>query len=723
MLIESISDQLINRARGVDPFTKITANTTEEKLRLVEAPVALMGQIQAGKTRAYLGVLARCLDEEFDVGVILTRNSDVLGEQTLERVRAEFSCCDDDHTPIGARRLRALSIRELTSIRQSTRRQAKLVIVVQKNGAQLERLRRLMSHDKTANALRYLFIDDEADYNSISYEGGAPTKVMSYIFDIRKRFNGRKFNGVLAMLQVTATPGALFLQPDLSDLSLKYIALQPDYTALLEPHEAYVGMERFLGEGGALTRRRLSSDLTRALCPAEVGRRPSRAQLSQLREALITFLVAGAIRALEECSSPRPFTPPYSCACLIHLSPEQLHHRAQASRVLEAIDELVKTAAGGAGALASLLRAPLASLRASRDAAGLETPALDAVSAHLAEVLEEAGPDVEVAIINSDPLEGWEDGQHALFRARELSQLQTSSPRLELNAAFNVFIGGDAFTRGVTIDHLLMTLYAREATAEVDSLLQHARWYGARSPADLSVTRLYLSERAEQKLLSAHSFDETLRAQVKATAGRLEVLALRAQDLNRDAGVHRVTSDDRAPPTLDALEGSKVVTYTPISFDLVPTAPLAALTASVDRLVAGRASWDAGREDCWALMELIDQSLVFNRGLPGAWNHEVAKMMMTVGTGLWARSVAVTVYKDREARHGASSPLYDVRLSALQSRARREDRPLLLLFRCNGGSARGWNAEGPLYWPYLVLPPSAAAFTFFHTDQARPREP
>jgi RecG-like helicase len=56
-----------------------------------ERPGMLLGKIQSGKTKTFLGAIALAFDNGFDIAVILTKGTKALARQTLERVRREFA--------------------------------------------------------------------------------------------------------------------------------------------------------------------------------------------------------------------------------------------------------------------------------------------------------------------------------------------------------------------------------------------------------------------------------------------------------------------------------------------------------------------------------------------------------------------------------------------------------------------------------------------------------
>jgi len=62
-------------------FAPITSN---------ERPGMLLGLIQSGKTRTFLGIIALAMDNGFDNCIIFTKGTNPLARQTLARVRRAF---------------------------------------------------------------------------------------------------------------------------------------------------------------------------------------------------------------------------------------------------------------------------------------------------------------------------------------------------------------------------------------------------------------------------------------------------------------------------------------------------------------------------------------------------------------------------------------------------------------------------------------------------------
>jgi hypothetical protein len=74
----------------------------------------------------------------------------------------------------------------------------------------------------------------------------------------------------------------------------------------------------------------------------------------------------------------------------------------------------------------------------------------------------------------------------------EVQKLLDDNAELKLRTPCNVFIGGQILDRGITVPHLIGFYYGRSPRKmQQDTVLQHARMYGARPREDLAVTRFY----------------------------------------------------------------------------------------------------------------------------------------------------------------------------------------------------------------------------------------
>ena len=56
----------------------------------------LLGKIQSGKTRGFLGVITRAFDRGFDIALVFTKGTKTLARQTVRRISSDFKQFIDD---------------------------------------------------------------------------------------------------------------------------------------------------------------------------------------------------------------------------------------------------------------------------------------------------------------------------------------------------------------------------------------------------------------------------------------------------------------------------------------------------------------------------------------------------------------------------------------------------------------------------------------------------
>lgn len=64
-----------------------TVNKLIENDTSVNRPGMLLGKIQSGKTRAFIGITALAFDNDYDVTIVLTKGTRALAQQTFERLK------------------------------------------------------------------------------------------------------------------------------------------------------------------------------------------------------------------------------------------------------------------------------------------------------------------------------------------------------------------------------------------------------------------------------------------------------------------------------------------------------------------------------------------------------------------------------------------------------------------------------------------------------------
>lgn len=123
-------------------------------------PGVLLGLIQSGKTRAFLGVMAKCFDEDYDVAVVLTNNSVALVEQTMKRLKSEFE------KPISSKKLYVWDVIKLQNLDQLTGYilKNKVIFVVKKEMKNMGKLHEIFDEVPQLKDKNILIIDWTTKY-------------------------------------------------------------------------------------------------------------------------------------------------------------------------------------------------------------------------------------------------------------------------------------------------------------------------------------------------------------------------------------------------------------------------------------------------------------------------------------------------------------------------------------------------------------------------------
>ncbi|MGH9713036.1 MAG: hypothetical protein ACRD5M_07030 [Candidatus Acidiferrales bacterium] len=285
-----------------------------------DRPGMLLGKIQSGKTRTFLGVLALAFDNKFDFAIVFTKGTVALAEQTLERLKEEFrSLIDSDLVQV-------FDIMHLPSGLPPYVTNQKLIIVCKKEDDNIRRLEEgLFTTYPKLGQSSCLIVDDEADFASIGFrrtkeEGIKINKIAGQIDSLRKRLKSTSF------LQVTATPYSLYLQPEdprTDDGTQTFLPVKPAFTTLVPVHDKYIGGDFYFEQ--SKEKDTVSSFLHREVAASELrilrkqdGRmfKLSEALTSDavesLRYAIVTFITAGCLRRLQMRGAGEDLTcPPF----------------------------------------------------------------------------------------------------------------------------------------------------------------------------------------------------------------------------------------------------------------------------------------------------------------------------------------------------------------------------------------------------------------------------
>ena len=704
------------QARIESTVTRLLAVSTTAK-----NPGILLGLIQSGKTKTFLGATALAFDNGYDIAVILTKPTTALAKQTYKRVSKEFADF------IEADQAKAYDILELPERLTQFELNQKLLIIVKKQKNNLERLAEtlLTTYPQLASK-RILLIDDEADNASIGYyytkAGDLELRTIAgQIDDLRKQLPAASF------LQVTATPYSLYLQPEESPPDLQIAPVRPTFTELVPIHADYVGGKFYFEE---------SQDINSPACyvfhavdreELDILRQPdgrrfktedclTSPRVAGLRAALVTFLTAGSLRRIQdEQANQRP----KRFAFLFHTEAAKAAHAWQESVVLAFDEHLQREAHAQSAILRDLVQVAYDDLSRSILAAGHPLPAFADVWTRVVAALTSG--EIMITKVNSEA---------------QIASLLDDEGQLRLRTPLNIFIGGQILDRGITIANLIGFYYGRDPQRfQQDTVLQHSRMYGFRPSLDRAVTRFYTAPHIYSAMRRMHEADTALRDRIED------------QSQNPDRSVTFIELDENnliVPCSPTKILASNITTLrpnrrvVPSGFETDVKTRLRPLTQDIDtqltallgklpapgenppatdialsdavnllgRLNPAFVNFEPGYEDTWDMKEYQAILRHLSENTQNQANRGRVLIMLRTGRNVSRRTSA-------PGAHAEFNEPDTTRTDVAPARAAAIDLPVLLLIRQEGDAAQGWS-DAPFWWPVIVTPLNMRPTLFAH---------
>ena len=514
------------------------------------SPIMLLGSIQSGKTRAFMGLMSLCFDNDFDMTIILTKCSKALVQQTVSRMTSEFDEFRTGNATVGdvvAQDILDIDFKGKITMTEKEDvakkflqryRGKKRIVVVKKQADNVDRMNMFIEElVKQDTYKRVLIVDDEADITSIGYEKVKDQKDISLrrvsgaINTMRKRMQS-KIEHVL--MQVTATPYALYLQPENFTTS-NIMPVKPTRTVVLPTGKGYIGGHYYFIESEDETAPNFdkAQHLLHVVNADEMniinGSRKNSGKnvvikdgrtvkmenfvrgqstkstfvMPSLRSWLFDILVGAAI--IQNSPENEGF---YVSAVLHAATTKELHK--EKSQLLEiAVGELVNILETDISDkdIAYFVKTSYDCLKKSVAAYSiLDIPTLDDVKKRIATIspkgkLEGLITEIDIKEVNSDT-----DIE---------TLLNNETGELKLENSITIFVGGQVLDRGITIPNLISFFYGRNPVAmQQDTVMQHCRMFGYRNQALLSVTRLYTTSRLFRDMKEITIRDEILRSRM-----------------------------------------------------------------------------------------------------------------------------------------------------------------------------------------------------------------
>lgn len=667
-------------------------------------PVMLLGKVQSGKTRTFLGIVSYCFDNGFDVAVVLTKGTRALAMQTLRRLQTTFQALADDD------KVRIYDIMHVPANLPPRDLKRRILLVVKKEDDNLRRLEEFLFRQyPELGRKKVLIVDDEADLASVGFRGSKKAGVRTaaiagQIAKIRSRLIQSAF------LQVTATPYALYLQPEgvtAANGSFVIEPLRPAFTEIVPIHSQYVGGETYFvasevpgsvesymhveveeREFDALKKQdgrrlKLSDVMTSANCAA-------------LRQAILDFLVGAAIRRLQQAGAGERKR---RYSMVVHTEHARASHEWQFKVASAIVDALSDRAQRKDGTWERLTQESVDRLRPALEAAQAAVPSYGQVAEEARDLVE----GVRVQRVNSD---------------EDVSALLGDDGQLRLESALTVFIGGQILDRGVTIENLIAFYYGRNPRSfQQDTVLQHSRMYGARPKDDLPVTRFYTSRRLHDVMRRIHEFDHALRTALES--GHDQGVAFIREERGR---IRPCAPSKVMLSTLTSLTPGKRLL--PVGFQTKAPSAILRQIAKLDQKIGQLARpgntpqlVDAGQvcevvSEALSLLDLSDPNCVFDEK---AFVAAIRYLSDQCADPTERGKVLLLVRKGRRASRQYQSGRFSntpwTGQDAETANDAAVDAPLVMLLRQEGGLTEGWRGA-PFWWPVLQAPENTRPVVF-----------
>jgi len=300
-----------------------------------------------------------------------------------------------------------------------------------------------------------------------------------------------------------------------------------------------------------------------------------------------------------------------------------------------------------------------------------------------------------------------------------------------LEQALNFFIGGSILDRGITIDNMLCFFYGRDPKKfQMDTVLQHARMYGARDKEDMACTRFFTTPDIYDVLKTMNVFDDYLYQYLKAHRDTVQTDEFTSMVIGYDSRISPSAQNKYTPANTKVLKPYQR-TY-PVGFQTIEPSENNKLTKKIEEVLQHAVEGKEANEDGFYLvhynnvveiLSLIRESYTYaieynNVGLEWDINDMVTPLEhLTYDTD---GMVLVTVRGDRNLSREREN-IFDKRGRFIDApeaggeikidKKNAIDRPVLVLLKQNGLKNLGWRGTA-FFWPVLTTPQNMNAGIF-----------
>lgn len=662
-----------------------------EKLEEIgDKPLMMLGKIQSGKTRSFIGVISLAFDNGYDLAVVLTKNSNALAKQTTARMKDEFREFKDEDI------IEIFDIMCMPPSMSQFELDKKMIIVVKKEKNNIPKLMEFIEQYGLHENKRCLIIDDEADFCSVGYDRNKDSEA----FDLRRiasQINELRLQLTCKFIQVTATPYSLYLQPETIDLGndKEIRAIKPADTVLVPHGDGYIGGEYYFDR----EKHPLGEYLFHAISDKELqiikssDRRKFKDEeiltsdkAEGLRTSIMNFIVGGCIRIIQNGGKPSGKKNKFSF--IIHTEISKASHTRQENLISILIEKLEEEVKNDSQLLERFIEESYNDIAKSVENYGFDVPSLEEVNTYVKLAINKQW--VTKVVVNSE---------------NDINALLDDDGQLRLRTPLNIFIGGQILDRGVTIENLIGFYYGRAPQKmQQDTVLQHSRMYGYRSKEDLAVTRFYTTNDIYSRMSKINDFDTKLREDFEQG--------------NLDKGVIFISKDEKGrvipcSPQKILISNTHVLrpgkTATPVGFQTGYKSYIKKNIEAIDNILMDNnngqlaGTFKISKEDAckivkeiYSTIEIESDNCIDEKAFTSLINY-LSKVYVNVYVGTDRK-----ISRLRKTSRYYSDMPYNRDNDLRKAKAMASKEPTLMLMKQVGSENLGWRGA-EFYWPVLVI--------------------
>lgn len=616
------------RESVVNTSNELVSNISSRFLFASQLNCLLLGNVQSGKTGQMLGAISLLADKGYRLFILLTTDNVDLQRQTYNRVKK--SLLD----------FNVISEKEEVLFEQ-VRLTRPTVIVLKKNSRVLRKWKDILVNTDICHGLPLVIFDDEADAASLN------TKVNSNkVSPINRNLSLIKKTSTSSVyIEVTATPQAVLLQSLVS-------GWRPSFVTYFKPGSQYLGGNFFYSDPASYCAKFTEDNELDKIIAEDDTVTPD-----GLRDSILTFLEVCAYKKIKGETN---------CNFMIHPNVKIDVHNKFVNRVQEFLNllEVSQNEKGFEKALKIIWN----DLQHTKP----DFPSFEDIQNGVTDILDNT--EIMVVPLNSKS-----------FVCRDSS----NPDALDLSKGFNIVIGGNTLSRGITFPHLQTVYYCRSAKRmQADTFWQHSRIFGYDREKEL--VRIFIPQQLYKFFTELNKSNEMLIEQVTHGLENLQV----------------ILPADISPTRKNVLD-SKYLNAIVGGMNFFASDPVDSNTEVIDSIVSQYGDALSVPTDKETVINLLQ--LVGSCDSQDFSSHKYISCVHALCAKRPSIKLRLIVRKNREISKGTGTLLSE---NDRKLGSKFDDEIVLTLYRVNGEVAKGWNGK-PLWIPNIKFPKNICFYDTF----------